>query len=133
MHTQIFAFGRPNKMYSLTQKTQLWPLNVFEVPLSQHRSVMSVFSVCHPEAALTYRVIGSTSVDASTFFEGYALVVAEDEAWVTLTTLHTQVLTARWTTCTHACFWTGTHAQRVGTVGWTVQGFVEEQIEKESI
>lgn len=73
-----------------------------------------------PEAALTHRVIRSTGVHASTFFEGHALVIAEDEAWVTLTALHTYVLTARWADHTHARFRTGTHAQRVGAVGRTV-------------
>lgn len=82
----------------------------------------------HPEATLTHRVIRSTGVQASTFFEGHALVIAEDEAWVTLTTLHTCVLTARWAVHTHARFWTGTHAQGVGAVGRTVQGFMEKHI-----
>lgn len=73
-------------------------------------------------------MIRSTGVHASTFFEGHALVIAEDEAWVTLTTLHTCVRTARWADHTHARFWTGTHAQRVGAVGRTVQGFVEKHM-----
>lgn len=87
MHKQIIEFGKPNE-----------------------------FSVCpiisdyyYPEATFTYRVIESTSVHTSTFFEGYTLVIAEDEAWVTLTTLYTHVLTSRWTSCTYTCFWTGTH------------------------
>lgn len=69
-------------------------------------------------------MIGSAGVHTSAFLEGHALVVAEDEARVALATLHALVLAARWAACPHAGFRTGTHAQRVGAVGRTVQGFL---------
>ena len=40
----------------------------------------------------THRVIGSTGVHAAAVFQGHTLVVAEDEARLTLAALHTQVL-----------------------------------------
>lgn len=107
MHRQIITF--------LDEKTLLW-------------GIFLKYDYSATEAALTHRVIRSTCVHASTFFQGHALVIAEDEAWVTLTTLHTCVLTARWADHTHARFWTGTHAQRVGAVGGTVQGFMEKHM-----
>lgn len=75
----------------------------------------------------TYRVIGSTGVHTATVFQGHTLVVAENEARVTLTTFHTHVLTARWSDHTQARLWTRTHTQRVGAVWRTGQGFMEKQ------
>lgn len=55
------------------------------------------------EAVLTYRVIGSSGVHTATVFQWHTFVIAEDKAWVTLTTFHTDVLTARQSSHTPTC------------------------------
>lgn len=117
---RIFVHNPPSTSRHPTANTGIRIWNLFSDSTKNWLAVKPLW-------ALTYRVIGSISVHTSTIFKGYALVVAEDEAWVTLTTLHTHVLTARWTAYTHACFWTGTCAQRVGAVVRTVPGFAEEK------
>lgn len=83
----------------------------------------------HWELVPAYRVIGSTGVHTATVFQGHTLVVAEDEARVTLTTFYTHVLTARRSDHTLTRLWTRTHTQRVGAVGRTGQRCMEEQRE----
>lgn len=82
------------------------------------------------ELVPTYRVIGSTGVHTATVFHGHTLVIAEDEAWVTLTTFHTHVLTARWSNHTLTRLRTRTHTQRVRAVGRTGQSCKEEERER---
>lgn len=73
------------------------------------------------EVIPTHRVIGPTGVHTATVFQGHTLVVAEDEAWVTLTALHAHVLTAGCSDHTQTRLRTRTHAKRVGAVGRTGQ------------
>lgn len=61
----------------------------------------------------TYRIVSPTGVQTATVFQRNTSVIAEDEAWVTLTALHTHVLTARRAGRTQTSFRTGAHTQGV--------------------
>lgn len=75
----------------------------------------------------TYRVIGSTGVQAATVFQSHTLVAAEDETWVTLTTLRANLCAAGGADHAQTGLWTGAHTQGVGAVGRTDLGCIERQ------
>lgn len=70
-------------------------------------------------------MIGPAGVHTAAVLQRHTLVVAEDEAWVALATLHAHVLAAGGRDYPQTRLWTGTGTQSVGAVGRTFQGCTE--------
>lgn len=73
----------------------------------------------------THRMVIPTGVHAATVLQWDTFVIAEDEAWVTFTTLYAHVLAAGWADHAQAGFRAGAHAQGVGAVRGAGDGCME--------